>query len=88
MPENRGLVARLNSFIRWMLLAILVCAAGLVVGRQFLVEQLDEQIRARVEALIAGHYKHLQVRVEGARRLEGKGPDERAFGISRGRGET
>ncbi len=49
MSEQRGLFARLSSFVRWWLLALLVCAAGLVVGRQFLAAQLDEQIRARVE---------------------------------------
>ena len=66
MAEQRGLIARLTSFARWWLLALLVCAAGLVVGRQFLAGQLDEQIRERVETLVAGHYPHLEVRVAAA----------------------
>src|SRR5512137_1936105 len=81
MAEQRGLIARLTSFVRWWLLALLVCAAGLVVGRQFLTAQVDEQIRARVEALVAGHYPQLEVRVAGARRLEGKGIELRGFSL-------
>jgi hypothetical protein len=81
MSEQRGLFARLSGFVRWWLLALLVCAAGLVVGRQFLAAQLDEQIRARVESLVADHYPHLEVRVAAARRLEGRGIEIRGFSI-------
>jgi hypothetical protein len=81
MVEQRGLFARLTSFVRWWLLALLVCAAGLVMGWHFLAGQLDEQIRARVERLIAGHYPHLDVRVAAARRLAGKGIELRGLSL-------
>ncbi len=81
MAEPRGLFARFASFVRWWLLALLVCAAGLVVGRQFLAGQLDEQIRVRVESLVADHYPQLDVRVAAARRLAGQGIEIRGLSI-------
>ncbi len=88
MPEQRGLITRVSSFMRWLLLAVLVCAAGLVVGRQFLSAQLDEQIRVHVERLFAEHYKSLDVRVEAARRIEGKGIEIRGFSMRARAGEA
>lgn len=81
MAQQRGLIARLTSFVRWLFLALLVCAAGLVVGRQFLAAQLDEQIRLQVESLVAQHYPYLDVHVAGARRVEGTGIEIRGFSI-------
>ncbi|MHB0955942.1 MAG: hypothetical protein ACYC0X_06125 [Pirellulaceae bacterium] len=88
MPEQRGLIARLSSFVRWLLLALLVCAAGVVVGRQFLSAQLDEQIRAHVERLFAEHYRSLEVHVDAARRIEGKGIEIRGFSMRSKTGEA
>jgi len=80
--RRRGLFARLASFVRWWLLALLVCAAGLVIGRQFLAGKVDEQIRARVESMVASRYPRLVVRVAGARRLEGRGIEVRGLTLS------
>ncbi len=81
MSERRGVLARLSSFVRWLLLALLVCAAGLVTCRQLLIAQLDEQIRLRVEAMFAEHYTDMEVRIQAARRLEGKGIELRGFSL-------
>lgn len=81
MPRQRGIRERLTSFARWALLAVLVCAAGLVVGRQFLAAQLDEQIRVHVERMFAEHYRKLDVHVEAARRIEGKGIEIRGLSL-------
>ena len=81
MQENRGLLARLGSFVRWLLLAVLVCAAGLVVFRQMVIDRLDEEIRVRLESMFAAHYTDMEVRIQGARRLEGKGIEIRGLSI-------
>ena len=82
MQEKRGLLARLGSFGRWLLLAVLVCAAGLVVCRQLVIAQLDEQIRLRVQAMFAEHYRDMDVRIQAARRIEGQGIELRGFSLS------
>ncbi len=82
MQEKRGLLARLGSFVRWLLLAVLVCAAGLVVCRQLVIAQLDEQIRLRVQAMFAEHYRDMDVRIQAARRIEGQGIELRGFSLS------
>ena len=79
MPEHGGLIARLTSYFRWLLFAVLVCAAGLVVFRQLVLDQLDEQIRGRVESMLAGHYRDMDVQIRAARRIEGQGIEIRGL---------
>ncbi len=81
MQEKRGLLARLGSLMRWLLLAVLVCAAGLVVFRQLVIARLDEQIRLRVEAMFADHYTDMDVQIQAARRMEGQGIELRGFSL-------
>ena len=82
MQEQRGVRARLGSFVRWLLLAVLVCAAAAVVCRQLIIAQLDEQIRLRVQAMFAEHYRDMDVRIQAARRIEGQGIELRGFTLS------
>ena len=88
MRESGGLFNRLGSFTRWLLLAVLVCVAGLVVFRQLVTERVDEEIRARLESMFASHYTDMQVTIEGARRIEGKGIEVRGLSIRSLDGET
>ena len=81
MPEKRGLFTRLASMARWLLFAALVCVAGLFMCRQFVLAQLDGQIRDRVQSMFAAHYTDLDVRIEVARRVEGKGIEIRGLSI-------
>ncbi len=83
VSEHRGLMARMSSFGRWLLLAVLVCAASVVVFRQLIVDRLDEEIRVRVESRLAAHYPDLEVRIDGARRIEGKGIEIRGLSLRR-----
>lgn len=81
MREHGGILKRFSSFVRWLLLAVLVCAAGLVVFRQIVTDRLDEEIRARLESMFASHYTDMEVRISGARRIEGKGIEVRGLSI-------
>lgn len=81
MAERRTLADRFRGLIRWLLIAALVCAAVIVVGRHFIATQLDTQIRAQVEQLLAARYPELSVRVRSAQRLVGRGIELRGVSI-------
>ncbi len=81
MQDDGGVRTRFGSLLRWLLFAALACAAGFVVCRQIIISRLDEEIRARFEARLAAHYTDLEVRVQGARRIEGKGIEIRGLSI-------
>jgi hypothetical protein len=81
VEDSRGHGTRFGSFLRWLLLAVLVCAAGLVVFRQVVADRLDEEIRARIEADLASHYRDMEVSIERVRRVEGKGIEIRGLSI-------
>ncbi len=81
MQNDRGLRTRLGSLMRWLLFAMLVCAAGFVVCRQIIIGRLDEEIRVRLESKIAAHYKDMEVRIQSVRRIEGKGIEVRGLSI-------
>ncbi|MFW6171999.1 MAG: hypothetical protein ACODAD_16045 [Planctomycetota bacterium] len=82
MGKRPGLLTRLNSYVRWLLFALLVCAAGGMVGRQVIIKWLDDAIRVRVQSMLAAHYPDMDVRIEAARRIEGKGIELRGLSIS------
>lgn len=81
MAEGHGLLARLNSYVRWLLFALLVCAAGGVVCRQVIINWLDDAIRARLQSMLAAHYSDMDVHIEAARRIEGQGIEIRGLSI-------
>lgn len=81
MRESGGLISRLGRLARGVLLAALVAAAGAVVCRQAVLAHLDEQIRLRVESLLASHYRDFTVHIEAARRVDGKGIEVRGFAL-------
>ncbi|MBM4092694.1 MAG: hypothetical protein FJ276_25250, partial [Planctomycetes bacterium] len=81
MGERRAYVGRLVSLGRWLLLAALVGAAGVVVGRHLIQVQLDERIRVRVRALLADQFRGVEVHVQAARRIEGKGIEIRGIAL-------
>ena len=76
-----GVLARLSRLGRWLLLTVLVGAAGGVICRHLVLTHLDEQIRVRVEGLFAAHYRDMVVQIEAARRVEGKGIEVRGFSL-------
>ncbi|MFO7907599.1 MAG: AsmA-like C-terminal region-containing protein [Planctomycetota bacterium] len=82
MGERPGLLTRLNSYVRWLLFALLVCAAGAMVCRQVVINWLDDAIRARLQSMVAAHYPDMDVRIQGARRIEGRGIEIRGLSIS------
>lgn len=88
MGKRPGPLTRLNSYVRWLLFALLVCAAGGMVCRQILVNWLDDAIRMRLQSMLASHYTDMDVRIEGARRIEGKGIEIRGLSISTLHAET
>lgn len=88
MRESPGLLARWGSHLRWLLFAALVCAAGLVIGRQFIFARVDEEIRVRLESIFASHYRDMEVRIQAARRIEGQGIEIRGLSIRSQFGST
>ncbi len=79
MRAVRKLVSRICSWGRWLLMALLVCAAVGVMFRQVLLAQLDERIRDHVESMIASHYVGFDVHLQAARRIEGRGIELRGL---------
>jgi hypothetical protein len=78
--------------LHWFFVRLLIAAVVLVLGyfgyRYVLTDQLDEQIRQRIEARFQDHYSELVVRVEAARRIEGEGIEIRGLSIREpGRGK-
>lgn len=88
MQERPGLLARLNSYARWLLLSVMVCVAGGVVCRQILINRLDDEIRVRLRSMLAAHYPDMEVHIRNARRVEGQGIEIRGLSISSPREET
>ena len=82
MDERRGFIARFSSLVRWLLFLLLVSAAAAVVFRHVVTTQLDEQIRKHIESQFAGHYPDLDVKIQSARRVAGKGIEIRHLTIA------
>jgi hypothetical protein len=83
-PTKRPLVWRLcGEFKRLAVLAALA-AAVFVAGKYYLVDRLNEEIRARVESQLAEHYRGLGVSIDSARRIAGEGIELRGVEIRDG----
>ena len=82
MDERRGFFARCSSLVRWLLFLLLVSAAAAVVFRYVLTTQLDERIRKHIESQFADHYPDLDVKIQSARRVAGKGIEIRVLTIA------
>ncbi len=82
MEEKRGLLSRLSGAVRWLLLLLLVSAAGAVIFRHVVTTQLDERIRQHLESQFAQHYVDLEVKIQSARRIVGKGIEIRHLSIA------
>jgi len=68
---SRGLA--FHRKLRWLAMLTLLLAAVLVAGRYVLFDELDEQIRVHIEALLKSQFDSCQVQVDSARRIAGKG---------------
>ena len=66
-------------FVKWGVLLGVLCA---VLAGTYLLNHADEQIRSRVEAILARHYQGLTVSVRSARLLERQGFEIRGLSIS------
>ncbi|OHB83021.1 MAG: hypothetical protein A2V98_19115 [Planctomycetes bacterium RBG_16_64_12] len=66
------------SIFKW---GLLVGLAGAVIAVPFLFQRVDEEIRRRVEELIARHYADLKVTVRSAELVEGQGITVRGLSI-------
>ncbi|NIL97861.1 MAG: hypothetical protein GTO62_12240 [Planctomycetales bacterium] len=64
---------------KWSLLAGIVCA---VVALWYFRDTLDNEIRDQVQSTLAAHFDQLEVRVQEAERLEGKGLLIRGLSLS------
>jgi hypothetical protein len=73
------------SVLHWLFVRLLIAAVILVLGyfgyRYVLTDQLDEQIRQKIQAKFQDHYSDLVVSVEAARRIEGEGIEIRGLSI-------
>ncbi len=61
--------------------ALLIGVLGAIIAVPYLYQQLDEQIRRRVEAKFAEHYRGLKVTVRSAELVKGKGIEIRGLSI-------
>ena len=82
MTERRGIIARCSSLMKWGLFLLLVSAAAAVILRHVMTSQLDEKIRQHVESQFAEHYPDLDVKVQSAQRIAGKGIEIRGLKIA------
>ena len=80
LPEKprSALASLLNKFVG----LTIVLALGFFGYRYLATDQLNEQIRQRVEAKFRLHYAGLHVQVESARRVEGQGIEIRGLTIA------
>jgi hypothetical protein len=68
-----GPIGVLHWFFVRLVIAALIFVLGYFGYRYVFTDQLDEQIRQRIEAKFQGHYQHLVVSIESAHRVEGQG---------------
>jgi hypothetical protein len=84
-PPTKGLLGWLYGHVRALLLLAVATVAilgGLIYTGVLGIDRLDEEIRARVEAKIAGEYPLLSVKVESAQLLHGRGIQIRGLTIT------
>lgn len=74
----RGCINFFWFFFKWGL-ALAVVAA--LVSAPLLYRRVDEEIRQRIEAKIAGHYSQLSVRIRSAQLIDGEGIEVRGLSI-------
>ena len=79
--SQRGFLASLNDFLRWLLFVVLTTAAIAAVVFYFVHERLDDEIRRYVEGQFRAHYRDLQVTVRSARRIPGVGIELRGVSL-------
>src|SRR3954468_23577822 len=77
----RGPLSVLHWFCVRLLIAAVILALGYFGYRYVLTDQLDEQIRQKIEAKFRAHYQDLLVTVESARRIAGEGIEIRGLTI-------
>lgn len=82
--KSPGLIARLFDAAAQFAAAVIVAAAIFLAGKYYLFDEIDDQIRNKVEATLRDRYPGLQVSVTTARRLEGQGIEVRGISIREG----
>ena len=70
--RKRGLLSRLNAFLRKVLMTCAVVVGGLLVGFLALKSQLNDEIRAEVERRFATRFREFRVSVRSARSVRGR----------------
>ncbi|MHC4406841.1 MAG: AsmA family protein, partial [Planctomycetota bacterium] len=78
LPIVRGLINFCWFFFKWGLLA---CMLGAVIAVTIIYQQVDEEIRRRVEEAFARRFPNLTVTVRSAELIEGEGIEIRGLAI-------
>lgn len=82
---RRGLLGWLYGHVRALVLVtlgVIVITGGLIYTGVLGIDRLDEEIRTRIQAKIAGKYPHLLVQVDSAQLQQGRGILVRGIRIS------